>query len=346
MRIAKPLFQWFKEHRRDLPWRNTTNPYAIWLSEVILQQTRVDQGLAYYNKFLQLFPDVEALARAKEDEVLKAWQGLGYYSRARNLHAAAKMVIDNYGGQFPQSAAELRKLKGVGEYTAAAIASFCFREVVPVMDGNVMRVASRLLGIQAPVDRPEGRKEIMQALNNWIPPDQPDTFNQAIMEFGALQCTPKNPDCQDCPFKNDCVAFKLRLVDKLPFKAVKTKVKTLWMYYFVFESGDNILMRRRNADGIWKGLYDFPSLESEEPIQIGQVIDHRLAQQDQALQCRVMSVSEQPPHLLSHRKIHPTFIRISVNTCFTPEKDCRWVNPNELRLMGVSRLVDRYLQLS
>ncbi|MFM7727200.1 MAG: A/G-specific adenine glycosylase, partial [Flavobacteriales bacterium] len=230
MNPAASLKAWYLAHKRDLPWRATREPYAIWLSEVILQQTRVNQGMEYYRRFLELFPTVFDLAAATEDNVLKTWQGLGYYSRARNLHATAKKIAVELNGVFPASAAELKHLKGVGDYTASAIASFCYDEPVPVMDGNVQRVVSRLLALEEPVDKPTGRNAIQKVLEEWIDRKDPATFNQAIMEFGALQCTPQKPACDVCPLNSQCEAFAQRCVLDFPVKSAKTTVTDIWMY--------------------------------------------------------------------------------------------------------------------
>ena len=344
MMITPTLLSWYEANKRDLPWRHTREPYAVWLSEVILQQTRVDQGMAYYHKFLALFPTVHDLAAASEDAVLKAWQGLGYYSRARNLHATAKMVVGEYGGHFPQTAEELRKLKGIGEYTAAAIASFCFGEKIPVMDGNVMRVVSRLTAMEDPIDKPIGRSKVQAFLNEWIPGGQPDTFNQAMMEFGALHCTPRNPSCAHCVFAEDCDARRLGVVERLPYKAGKTAVSHLWMYYNVITCGNQVLVRRRNHSGIWKGLYDFPSCDVTAPTEVDDVLSNYAQDLMNRQSFKLEDVSAEFKHVLSHRVVHAYFIRITVSDPFEVSGDMRWVERNELQELGVSRLVDRYLQ--
>jgi A/G-specific adenine glycosylase len=344
MGIPNTLLAWYDEHRRDLPWRQTTDPYPVWLSEVILQQTRVAQGMAYYYKFLELFPSVQALAAASEDQVLKAWQGLGYYSRAGNLHATAKHVVQYLDGVFPTTAAELKKLKGVGDYTAAAIASFCYREVVPVMDGNVMRVVSRLMAVDQPMDKPLGRGLVMDVLHDWIPISSPDKFNQAMMEFGALQCTPKNPSCDTCVFFDRCEARKQNRVLELPMKSTKTKVKDIWMYYMVAEVEGQTLIRRRDGDGIWKGLYDFPSLDTDEAMDPLLAAETWMQSIDSSKVLEVQEVSTGYTHLLSHRRVHAYFIRLKCGQAFSPPAQSSWVSSASLHSLGVSRLVDRYLQ--
>jgi A/G-specific adenine glycosylase len=344
MTITPTLIFWYETNKRDLPWRHTRDPYLVWLSEVILQQTRVDQGMAYYLKFLALFPTVHDLAAASEDAVLKAWQGLGYYSRARNLHATAKMIVAEFGGQFPQTAQQLRRLKGIGDYTAAAIASFCFGEKIPVMDGNVLRVVSRLTAMEDPIDKPTGRSKVQAFLDEWIPAGQPDTFNQAIMEFGALQCTPRNPRCSDCVFYSECEARQRGIVDQLPFKQGKTAVRHVWMQYVVVESGNQLLIRRRSHSGIWKGLYDFPSADSDSPKEVSEILSGFLPALTHQANIQLLSISEEFKHVLSHRVIHAQFIRVATNSTFHVSEDLKWVSREELRGLGVSRLVDRYLQ--
>lgn len=344
MGFSKTLLAWYHTNRRDLPWRHTREPYHVWLSEVILQQTRVDQGLAYYYKFLELFPTVHDLASASEDQVLKAWQGLGYYSRARNLHATAKHVVSELDGKFPTSAAELQLLKGVGEYTAAAIASFCYGEVVPVVDGNVLRVVSRFLGIEEPIDKPGGRIQVLEALRQWIPGDAPDLFNQAIMEFGAIHCTPKNAGCDTCVFMHSCEARRLGRVSEFPLKAGKTKVKDFWMNYLVIEAKGELLVRRRDGQGIWQGLYDFPSVDGEEQVHVEGAIATWMNEHAMGVPFEVTRVSEEHIHLLSHRRVHAVFIEIKTQKHFAEPNNCSWVDDASRGALGVSRLVDRYLQ--
>ena len=262
--FAETLLNWYQRHKRNLPWRETTDAYAIWLSEVILQQTRVAQGLPYYLKFIEAYPTVQYLAAAPEDEVLRLWQGLGYYSRARNMHFTAKQVVQEYNGQFPSSYHELQKLKGVGSYTAAAVASFAFKEKVAVLDGNVFRVLSRVFGISDDIAAPASRKVFQQLADSLIPEQAPDTFNQAIMEFGAIQCTPVMPDCMFCPLQTSCFAFNRGLVQELPVKSKAKAVRPRFFHYLVFEWQGSYFMRKRLAGDIWQGLYDFYLYEAAE----------------------------------------------------------------------------------
>lgn len=264
MNFSNKLIAWYLENKREMPWRQTTDPYRIWLSEIILQQTRVAQGLPYYLKFTETFPTVKDLANASEEEVLKLWQGLGYYSRGRNLHAAAKYITEECNGVFPSTYKELLKLKGVGDYTASAIASISFNEPTAVVDGNVYRVLSRVFGIETPINSTQGIKEFKQLAQELIDSKQPANFNQAIMEFGALHCKPKNPYCLHCIYNDSCVALQKNSIDKLPVKLKKTKIKNRHLHYLVFRSSDHkTIIQRRTGKGIWQGLYQFPLLEGE-----------------------------------------------------------------------------------
>lgn len=260
--VAHRLLEWYDPDRRDLPWKHTTDPYRIWLSEIILQQTRVEQGRPYYLRFVERFPDVQALADAPVDEVLRLWEGLGYYSRARNLHAAARQVVEESGGEFPRTAAGLRRLRGVGEYTAAAIASFAYGEAIAVVDGNVYRVLARLFGKATPIDSTAGRREFAALAHSLLDPGRPGDFNQAIMDFGALVCTPKNPDCGSCPFAADCRARLENRIDTLPAKAGKVRRRHRYFTYYVITDGHSLLIDRRHGDDVWKGLYQLPVTES------------------------------------------------------------------------------------
>jgi A/G-specific adenine glycosylase len=256
---------WYAAHKRDLPWRNTTDPYQIWLSEIMLQQTRVAQGLPYFLKFIDEFPTVFEFAAASESKILKLWQGLGYYSRARNMHFTAKYVVAHYRGQFPSTFKELKKLKGVGEYTASAMASFCFNEPKAVVDGNVYRVLARYFNISLPINSTEGIKYFKNLAAELLDENQPALHNQAIMEFGALQCVPKNPNCSICPLQDQCLAYAVQQVKELPKKIKKLKVKQSYFHYLVLkDASGNYLFEQRKGKGIWENLYQFPMFTSEK----------------------------------------------------------------------------------
>lgn len=268
MDFSKTIINWYSEHKRNLPWRKTKNPYFIWLSEIILQQTQVKQGLPYYNRFVETFPTVFDLANAPEETVLKLWQGLGYYSRARNLHATSKYIAEALNGVFPNTFADLIKLKGVGDYTASAIASIAFGEPTAVVDGNVYRVLSRYFNIDTPINSTAGIKAFKTLATELIDHSQPATFNQAIMEFGARQCRPKNPDCMFCPLQTGCLAFNKGKVSDLPVKLKKTKVKQKFFNYLVLiDSKNKTLFEKRTGKGIWQNLYQFPLVETEQSLQ-------------------------------------------------------------------------------
>ena len=259
MNFAATLLQWFKNNGRSLPWRETNDPYAIWLSEVILQQTRIAQGMSYWERFMAQWPTINDLAAATEDEVLKAWQGLGYYSRARNLHTAAQQIAEL--GAFPQTFKELKTLKGVGDYTAAAVASIAFGEPVAVVDGNVYRVLSRYYGIDTPIDSTEGKKEFQALAQSLLPTNEPAKYNEAIMDFGAIQCTPTSPRCTACPLCKSCVAFREQRINELPIKSKKVKQRERHFTYLYIEYKGEIAIHQRGAGDIWQGLWEFPQAE-------------------------------------------------------------------------------------
>lgn len=259
--FAFKLINWYKQNKRDLPWRSTQDPYLIWLSEIILQQTRVAQGLPYYLRFVETFPTVQSMATADEQEILRLWQGLGYYSRARNMHQSAKIVMENFGGIFPDTYAKILTLKGVGSYTAAAIASFAFNEDVAVVDGNVFRVLARVFGVEEDIASGKGQKVFQQLADELLPQGESATYNQAIMEFGATYCKPVAPDCNSCIFNDKCIAFAQKRQQALPLKIKKLKIKERTFTYLIFTFEDKLMLKVRGAGDIWQGLYDFPTLE-------------------------------------------------------------------------------------
>ena len=341
MDFSDILSQWYAINKRDLPWRSTVNPYYIWLSEIILQQTRVDQGLPYYLKFIDTFPVVADLANADEDLVLKLWQGLGYYSRARNLQFSAKLILSEFGGNFPDNHADILKLKGVGPYTAAAISSFSFGLPFAVLDGNVIRVLSRVFGIQTPFDTTAGKKQFQKLAQELLDKKNPAEYNQAIMEFGALQCVPKSPKCNHCPIVNDCIAFNTNTVSLLPVKSKKLKVKSRFLHFLVVNKNYEVLIGKRNS-GIWQGLYEFPFLEFDENLNEKSVLKSPLwinFFKDSVKQ--ISSISEVYIHKLSHQKIHAKFWEIDVNSFRS--SDFKIVKCNELQKYPVSSLIEKYL---
>ena len=310
MDFKKELINWYSEHKRDLPWRDTESPYYIWLSEIILQQTQVKQGLPYYNAFVKKYPTIFDLAQATEEDVLKLWQGLGYYSRARNLHSTAKHIAFSLNGVFPNNYKDLLKLKGVGDYTASAIASIAFNEVAAVVDGNVYRVLSRFFGIDTPINSTQGIKEFKALATSLIDPRQPATYNQAIMDFGSRQCKPKNPDCSACPIQDSCVSLQKNLVDTLPIKLKKTKVTTKYFNFLVcIDANKNILFEKRNKKGIWQNLYQFPLIESEKSLTASEF--HILDQENTGLKSLDFDYSlyneTDKIHKLSHQHLYTKF---------------------------------------
>ena len=322
--FADALLNWYEEHQRDLPWRHTQEPYNIWLSEIILQQTRVQQGLPYYQHFIEAFPTVEALAAAPEEQVLRLWQGLGYYSRARNLHTTAKAVAE--AGQFPQSYKELLKLKGVGPYTAAAIASFAYNEAVAVVDGNVYRVLARQFGLKDDIASPAGQKKFAQLAQELISADAPATYNQAIMEFGATHCTPRNPQCLFCPLKSTCYALKYGEQHQLPVKLKKQKVRDRYFHYLVITQQQQVLMQQRTGRGIWQNLWQFPLYEADSPQGAAAVAAH--------FQLSNLTDGGEPlVHLLSHQRLHIRFFTAEFGAeqaaDFAAQQQAQWVTQQQ-----------------
>ncbi len=309
MTFSQIILKWYAENKRELPWRNTRDPYKIWLSEIMLQQTRVAQGLPYYEKFVSAFPTIHDLAKASEERVLKLWQGLGYYSRARNMHATAKMVVGSYNGKFPGTYKELIKLKGVGDYTASAIASISFDEPQPVVDGNVYRVLARYFGVELAINSSEGIKHFKALARELMNEDEIRDYNQGIMEFGAIQCAPKKPYCLHCPLNEGCMALQKNLVNELPKKLKKTKVKIKHFNYLVFlDKNSNTLLEQRIGKGIWQNLYQFPLIETEMQVA-PEVIEHKISENFDKIKVEKFYQYNQKPivHKLSHQHLYTTF---------------------------------------
>ncbi len=329
LKLSSLLIDWYKINQRDLPWRNTNNPYSIWLSEIILQQTRVQQGLPYYLKFIQKYPTLKSLANASQDEVLALWQGLGYYSRGRNLLKAAQQIVTNYNGEFPNNYKELKKIIGIGDYTAAAIASFAFNEKIAVVDGNVYRVLSRLFGVITPIDTPEGKKTFFELAQAFLHPTQHSAANQAIMEFGALQCTPKKPNCSICPFLDVCEAYNQKLIDNLPTKSKKLIKKDRYIVFWINEKNGKIEVVKRNENDIWAGMYQFPSTEknSLEEIQT-ELKDEKISKQDFK------------KHLLTHLNIYYCFKIVNLEI---KNPNSTFEDPNQLINWGIPKIIKDYL---
>ncbi len=319
MVFSDKILDWYSKNKRNLPWRGSRDPYKIWLSEIILQQTRVAQGTPYYLKFVAAFPKVTDLAKAEEETVLKLWQGLGYYSRARNLHTAAKTVVNDYGGAFPTAYKELLKLKGVGDYTASAIASICYDERQAVVDGNVYRVLSRYFGISSPINSTEGVKYFKGLAQELLHKNNVRDYNQGIMEFGAMQCTPKNPGCSSCPLGETCIALKENSIDILPVKLKKTKVRTRYFNYLVpiyrDEKGVSYtLIKQRKGKGIWQNLWEFPLLESEQNINLKNIEDDygEIIKGAESVHISIYN-EDAVVHKLSHQHLHTKFWILEMN---------------------------------
>lgn len=306
------LQEWYDQYQRSLPWRQTTDPYRIWISEIILQQTKVDQGLPYYKRFVETFSTVQDLAEASEDEVLRCWQGLGYYSRARNLHATAKVISKEFNGQFPDTYDELIRLKGIGPYTAAAIASFCFKQAHAVVDGNVFRVLARIFGIETPIDSTEGRRQFTELAQRLLDVERPDLHNQSIMEFGALQCTPKNVQCTGCIMAQRCSALASGKVADLPVKLNKKKVKPRYLHYFCVEdAARRQRLIKRDKNGLWAGLYEFPSIELDKEVSVTDELVTELFGT-----VKHWAIVDQTPiiHKLSHQELSVYLYRVQLDT--------------------------------
>ncbi len=340
MIFANQLIYWYLNNKRDLPWRKTKDPYLVWLSEIMLQQTRVAQGLPYFIKFTEAYKTVFDLAKSDESTVLKLWQGLGYYSRARNLHFTAKHVADELNGVFPNSYKELLKLKGIGDYTASAIASVCFDEPVAVVDGNVYRVLSRYFGIKTPVNSTKGIKEFKELAQTLIDSSQPGTYNQAIMDFGALHCKPQNPLCDTCPFSGSCVALEKKLIKELPVKEKKIKIKKRYFNFLVIVTDDNeTIIEERVGKGIWQGLYQFPLIETQQPI-----LEEELVTKEDFVNLFLNETTlslfniKDVVHKLSHQHLYTKFW--IVKTLKVAKKTISW---KDVKQYPVPILIDNFL---
>ncbi len=341
MNLTKILIYWYSEGKRSLPWRETQNPYHIWLSEIILQQTQVKQGLPYYEKFVNNFPSVFHLSDAKEEQVLKLWQGLGYYSRARNLHYTAKYIVKELNGVFPSTYKDLLKLKGVGDYTASAIASICFNEATAVVDGNVYRVLSRYYGINTPINSTQGVKTFKDLAQSLLPHKNIGDYNQAIMEFGAIQCKPKNPNCGYCPLQSSCIAFNKNCINQLPVKINKTKISKKYFNFIVFISADEkTILQQRTSKGIWQNLYQFPLIEThkgllENDFESNDDVKSILNGTDYTFS---LYNEKEIVHKLSHQHLFTKFWIVNVDQL--PQKG---LNVSEIASLPVPKLIGNFV---
>jgi A/G-specific adenine glycosylase len=340
--FSDKVVEWYAVNKRDLPWRSTRDPYKIWLSEIILQQTRVIQGLPYYLKFVEKFPTVQALASASEQEVLRLWQGLGYYTRARNLHKCAKEVVTKYTGVFPDTFEELKKLPGIGDYTAAAIASIAYQEKVAVVDGNVFRVLARIFGIEKEINSPEGKKHFTQIANELITPKNPDIHNQAVMEFGALYCTPVGPVCEQCIFQTSCFASQKNLQAQLPVKIKPKAARARYFYYFVFQKGKSMLLKKRGEKDIWHGLYDFHLVEKTRAQNAMKVMAEDSLLKKFVSDAQV--VSKKYKHVLSHQIIHATFVIVKGDASTREPENLKYYSTKKIAELPKPVLISRFLE--
>ena len=345
--FRKNLLEWHAANDRPLPWKGEKNPYYIWLSEIILQQTRVEQGLPYFERFKENYPTVKDLAEAPEDEVMKMWEGLGYYSRARNLHTTAKNISYNLDGIFPDSYDEILKLKGVGPYTAAAIASFAYNLPNAVVDGNVYRVLSRTFGIATPIDSTDGKKEFAKLAQECLDVNEPGVYNQAIMDFGAMHCTPKNPNCQSCPLSKKCSAFQENKIDNLPVKSKKLVKRDRFFYYLVINAGEEVLVKKREAGDIWQGLYEFPLIEAAQTVTDRNQIEgsetwHQFINESDY---SVLRVSKPYKRVLTHQKISIQFWEVQVEDFKKDYGESGFIAVSRAELVGFAfpRTIDLYL---
>lgn len=340
---------WFASHHRPMPWKGEKNPYFIWLSEIILQQTRVEQGLPYFLKFKENYPTITDLANAPEDEVMRMWQGLGYYSRARNLHFTAKYIAYDLNGQFPKTYTEILKLKGVGTYTAAAISSFAYDLPHAVVDGNVYRVLSRYFGIETPIDSTIGKKEFTKLAYELLDKKHPADYNQAIMDFGATQCTPKNPNCKNCPFSKKCIGLNTQKNDILPIKTKKIKKKERFFHYLLINYDNSVYLQKRMQKDIWQNLYQFPMLEVDKMLNVIELQNATFWKKN------VGNLAKNPPiisktykQILTHQKIWATFYEIEIKTelekKLVENEGYILVAKTDLDKFGFPKIIDLFLK--
>lgn len=347
MIFGAELQMWYQQHKRDLPWRETKDPYKIWLSEIILQQTRVEQGMPYYLRFVERFETVVDFANAQEDDILHLWQGLGYYSRGRNMHKAARIVRDEYNGIFPVDYKTLLKLPGIGEYTAAAISSFANNEAQAVLDGNVFRVLSRYYGIETPINSTEGKKIFSTIAQENLDRDHPALYNQAIMDFGAIHCKPKQPLCITCMFNTSCYAALQGDVDILPVKLKAKASKDRYFNYFIIQDDEQILMSKRGEGDVWQNLYEFPLIESDQTLTIPEILTDQQFVQYFGERAEVRILQKQTKHILSHQNIYATFFEVRLKGCLNQKKsNWDYVFLKDLDKLAKHKLIFTFLERS
>jgi A/G-specific adenine glycosylase len=342
MNFSDELVRWYLTNKRDLPWRNTKDAYVIWLSEIILQQTRVEQGMPYFYRFLEKYPDVKSFAAADEGDILNLWQGLGYYSRGRNMLKTAREVVERFDGRFPDDYQQLISLKGIGEYTAAAISSFSANEARAVVDGNVFRVLARYFGISEPINSTKGKKMFSELANELLNKDHPGLHNQAAMEFGALLCKPKNPDCSICPLRVDCYAFNHQAIDILPQKLKKAKIRERFFNYLLVTDGDTVLMNKRNEKDIWANMYDLPLIETPSLLSPLEVVAMPRVQEFFGENARIINTYPIKKHILTHQHIHAQFIHIG-NKPVKLEQEWFYTEEKNLENLAMPKIIFIFL---
>ncbi|MGQ9847936.1 MAG: A/G-specific adenine glycosylase [Bacteroidales bacterium] len=337
--IFERLINWYKISKRDLPWRNTTNPYFIWVSEIILQQTRVEQGLPYYLRFINAFPTIEKLAQAKQQEVLNVWKGLGYYRRAINMHQAAQQVLNDYKGTLPDSYRELLKLKGIGEYTAAAIASIAFGEKTPVVDGNVIRVMSRVFMLHGDQNNKAFKKKLVGIIRPSMQYFNPADVNQSLMELGACVCLPQKPACATCPINSFCKAHKANKVEQFPMITPKTEKKKIYFNYLIINYHNYVLMQLRKENNIWKNMYQFPLIEDNKNLKVNELTEHTYFKKHFSSKMDFLYESKIYKHVLSHRIIYAKYFvfKLKKEKDFSFEK----INIQDLDNLPLPRLIEK-----
>lgn len=341
--IVLNLVLWYKYNKRFLPWREISDPYKIWLSEIILQQTQIAQGEKYYNSFIENYPSIIDLANDSEQNVLKLWQGLGYYSRARNLHKTAKIISEKYNGKFPKSYEQLIELKGIGNYTASAILSFSYNLPFPVLDGNVYRVISRFYKINTPINSNKAQTEFLNILKEWIQFAEPKTFNNAIMELGATVCKPENPKCDACPLNLECGSSSNDKWKNYPIKLSKSKPETLYIHYFYIPFQNHVHFVQRPENGIWANLYEFPNIESKQFIEDSKIAE-LFSTHFKGIVATEFDKKYTVKHLLSHKIIYASFWHVKLNK-LCEKKSIHWEKVSILKSndLPVHKLIENYL---
>jgi A/G-specific adenine glycosylase len=342
MNFSDEIAGWYLNNKRRLPWRDTADAYVIWLSEIILQQTRVEQGMPYFYRFLEKYPDVSSFAAASEDEILRLWQGLGYYSRGRNMLKTAREVVGLYEGKFPVEYDRLIKLKGIGEYTAAAISSFAANEAKAVVDGNVYRVLARYYGIEEPINSPQGKRLFQGIATGVLNREHPGLHNQAMMEFGAMLCKPKSPGCNICPVREGCYAYNNNIVSQLPKKLKTIKIRDRFFNYLLVTDGDKVLMNKRSDSDIWANMYDLPLVETPDHMPPENVIKLLQTKEIFGNNIRITASFTTKRHLLTHQRIHAQFIRVE-NKPIKLKQEYFFIEVKNIKMLALPKIINIFL---